>query len=115
MVTDSDISEQQERQDTTWKLKVLKHTDDDRFFVNMHALHNAALIRETLPRNLTAPKPFFEDRRAEHDKIAAWLRISGPAKRAETQRKQKETREKNKNKRVANNTETSRATVAVVE
>ena len=62
----------------------------------MHALHNGQRIRDCLPRHLTAPKPFRADRRAHHDAIAAQLRISGPARRAEIARKQKETRERNK-------------------
>lgn len=62
----------------------------------MHALHNASLIRETLPRNLTKPIPYFEDRRAKHLEFAARLQVSGPAKRAQTQAKAADTRARKK-------------------
>jgi hypothetical protein len=68
----------------------------------MHALHNADLLRETLPRTLTAPIPYFADRDTKHREFAALLRVSGPAKRAATAKKSKETREKNKAKRGPN-------------
>ncbi|KAJ7110985.1 hypothetical protein C8R44DRAFT_541041, partial [Mycena epipterygia] len=53
------------------------------FLVNMHALHNAQVIRETLPRHLTAPKPYFLAREAKHFEFAAALRELGPEKRAQ--------------------------------
>ncbi|KAL6299568.1 hypothetical protein BKA93DRAFT_742110 [Sparassis latifolia] len=86
----------QERQKTNKKQKHVKHTSDDRFLLNMHALHNASLIRQSLPRHLTAPVPYLRDRRAKHDELAASLRITGPAKRAETMAKTQATKEKNK-------------------
>ncbi|KAI0309904.1 hypothetical protein OF83DRAFT_1088741 [Amylostereum chailletii] len=72
------------------------HTDDTCYLVNMHALHNAALIQETLPRTLTAPLQYFHDREAKHAAFAAELRISGPAKRAATTAKAQATRAKNR-------------------
>lgn len=65
----------------------------------MHALHNAHLIRETLPRDLVKPTPYFEDRRAKHDEFAAELRVTGPARRAEALQKGKETRARNEKKK----------------
>lgn len=62
----------------------------------MHALHNAQLLRETLPRSLTEPQPYLVDRKAKHYELAANLRVTGPLKRAETAAKAKATREKNK-------------------
>lgn len=61
----------------------------------MHGLHNADLIQDTLPCNLTAPIPYFADRDAKRKEFAALLRISGPAKRAAALKKSKETRERN--------------------
>jgi len=64
----------------------------------MHALHNANLIRETLPTSLYKPQPLFSDRRAKHDEIAAGLRVTGPKKRVAQKEKSKATRAKNKAK-----------------
>lgn len=86
----------QERLDSPRVEDAIVHSEDTQYILNMHALHNADLIRETLPRHLTAPVPYFHDRRAKHDGFAAELRISGPAKRAETMAKAKATRERNK-------------------
>ncbi|KAJ7444523.1 hypothetical protein B0H11DRAFT_1746826 [Mycena galericulata] len=72
------------------------HSGEQRYILNMHGLHNAHLIREVLPRLLTAPVPYLEDRVASHHRFAAQLRQTGPAKRAETQAKTKATRAKNK-------------------
>ncbi|KAJ6602335.1 hypothetical protein B0H10DRAFT_2167291 [Mycena sp. CBHHK59/15] len=68
----------------------------DIYIVNMHALHNAHLLRETLMRSLTAPIPYLLDHEAKHEELAALLRVSGPAKRAAAAKKSKETREKKK-------------------
>ncbi|KAJ6613535.1 hypothetical protein B0H10DRAFT_2272325 [Mycena sp. CBHHK59/15] len=38
-----------------WKV----HSEEARFILNMHALHNAHLIREVLPQTLTAPVPYL--------------------------------------------------------
>ncbi|KAJ7813468.1 hypothetical protein B0H14DRAFT_2376855, partial [Mycena olivaceomarginata] len=35
----------------------VKHSPQERYIVNMHALHNAHLLREVFPRFLTAPTP----------------------------------------------------------
>lgn len=88
----------QERQETGLHQDRVKHTEQQRFVLNMHALHNAALIRETLPRELTRPKPYIQpqERRAAHDRSAELLQVSGPAKREATKAKAKATREKNK-------------------
>ncbi|KAJ7440425.1 hypothetical protein FB451DRAFT_1058871, partial [Mycena latifolia] len=76
--------------------KMTAHTDNSRFHLNMHALHNAHLIRETLPRHLTELKPCFHDRRAKHDEFAAKMRESGPEKRAQARAKGQATRLRNK-------------------
>ncbi|KAJ7659002.1 hypothetical protein B0H17DRAFT_1163196 [Mycena rosella] len=72
------------------------HSPEQRFILNMHALHNAHFLREVLPRVLTAPISYLQDRVASHHRFAAQLRETGPAKRAETQAKTKATRAKNK-------------------
>jgi hypothetical protein len=72
------------------------HASDNFYFLNMHALHNAAQIRKVLPRHLTAPSYIFPNRQQHHVAIAQNLQITGPKKRAEAKAKAKETREKNK-------------------
>ncbi|KAJ7318546.1 hypothetical protein DFH08DRAFT_917520 [Mycena albidolilacea] len=57
------VGPQQERSESRLTQKLTAHKDDSRFLVNTHGLHNAHLVREALPRHLTAPKPCFADRR----------------------------------------------------
>ncbi|KAJ7495118.1 hypothetical protein FB451DRAFT_1335854 [Mycena latifolia] len=85
-----------ERHESKLTCKMAAHSDNSRFHLNMHALHNAHLIRETLPRHLTELKPCFHDRRAKHDEFAAKMRESGPEKRAQAQAKGQATRLRNK-------------------
>ncbi|KAI0365428.1 hypothetical protein BV20DRAFT_954196 [Pilatotrama ljubarskyi] len=71
----------QERRDTTITAPAIQHKDDDLFLVNTHALHNAALLRKALPRHLTKPVPYLQDRESEHRRVAATLRIAHDARR----------------------------------
>ena len=71
------------------------HANDSRWFLNMHALHNAHLIRETVPENLWKPKHYFHDHLAEHKRFAAQARAIGRPKRLESRAKAKATRTKN--------------------
>ena len=87
----------QEREQTTRTIPYMEHADDDKFLVNMHAIHNASLIQETVKAIYGGPKPYFgTDRRSHHDAAAARLREIGPKKRAEANEKRKATREQNK-------------------
>lgn len=74
----------------------VKHSALDRWFINLHALHNAHLLRETLPRQLTMPRPYLEDRRKEHDQVALELQETGPVKRAASLAKSAATRARNR-------------------
>ncbi|KAI0072764.1 hypothetical protein K474DRAFT_1604488 [Panus rudis PR-1116 ss-1] len=86
----------QERILTSRVCATVKHGPLEQYFINMHGLHNAQLIRSTLPRSLTKPTHIWQDRLAEHRKYAAQLRVTGPQKRAQTAAKAKETRARNK-------------------
>jgi hypothetical protein len=94
----------QERQETSQNLSLIAHEDDGHFVINMHALHNASILRKVLPRELTAPKPLYTDRKAHHYKIAAGLRVTQSEKRARTAAKTKATNEANKRKKQSTST-----------
>lgn len=91
--------EMQERQQTSRTISLITHEDNGNFVINMHAFHNATLLRKILPRHLTAPKPLYIDRKARHVEIAAGLRITQTEKRARTAAKAAATREANKAKK----------------
>jgi len=96
----SDFWEQvQERQVTSRKEGFIKHQDDNNFVINMYAIHNATLLRKSLPHHLTAPKLLYSDRRLHHGKVAAGLRVSQTAKRVQAQAKRKETQARNAEKK----------------
>ncbi|KAJ6545514.1 hypothetical protein B0H19DRAFT_1212296 [Mycena capillaripes] len=91
---------QQERSESKLTRKIRAHKDDSRFLLNTHALHNAHLVRETLPRSLTAPKPCFADRHAKHSEFASALREVGPEKRAQATARGQATKARNKQDKV---------------
>jgi hypothetical protein len=72
----------QERVESDNTENFIIHEALDSFIVNSHAFHNAHLLRAALPRDLLAPIPLFEDRRAKHDEFASTLRETRAAKRA---------------------------------
>ncbi|KAJ6619173.1 hypothetical protein B0H10DRAFT_1946997 [Mycena sp. CBHHK59/15] len=75
----------QERVESDQTENFIVHNSLDRFIINSHAFHNAHLLRATLPRDLLAPIPLFDDRRAKHDKLAATLRAKRDTKLASRQ------------------------------
>jgi hypothetical protein len=89
----------QERHETSQTISLIAHQDDAHYIINLHALHNAALVRKYLPRHLTQPKPLYEDRQARHNELARNLRITQTEKRAKSAAKAKATREANKAKK----------------
>lgn len=77
----------------------IKHADnDERYILNMHALHNAARLRRYLPRYLTVPRPIIANRPKWHIELATRLRVSQETKREATKMKAAATRQKNKEK-----------------
>ena len=89
----------QERQETCRTISLIAHEDDGHFILNLHALHNASIIRKFLPRHLTAPRPLYANRTARHYEIARGLRVTQAEKRARTAAKTKATKEANKAKK----------------
>ncbi|KAJ6532204.1 hypothetical protein B0H10DRAFT_1745206, partial [Mycena sp. CBHHK59/15] len=63
----------QERVESDNTEKYIVHNPLDRFIINSHSFHNAHLLRATLPRDLLAPVPLFEDRKSKHDELVAEL------------------------------------------
>lgn len=84
----------QERVESGLIQTYIEHKPIERFIINMHAFHNAHLLRATLPRSLVAPIPLYPDRQAKHFEIAAGLRVTQEAKRKAraSQRKQELTK-----------------------
>ncbi|KAJ3858870.1 hypothetical protein EV359DRAFT_17174, partial [Lentinula novae-zelandiae] len=66
----------QEQKTTERTTQYIEHTDDKRFVINMHALHNTNSIRTLLPRNLTKPIPLHSDRKKWHHDIATSLQTT---------------------------------------
>ena len=89
----------QERQETSRTVSLISHEDDGRFVINMHALHNAILLQNILPRHLTAPKHLYTDWIVWHHKVAAQLCVTQVKKHAHTAAKSKVMREANKAKK----------------
>ena len=77
------------------KRKVM-HSAHDKYFINLHALHNGWRLHEVLPRNLTKPKPYFANREEFHREMATKLQKANPKKRAKEKEKAKDTREQKK-------------------
>ena len=86
----------QEHKETSKTQLAVKHSNVDRYIINLHAHHNAWRLRKVLPRNLTAPTPYTSDRQKFHDEAAQRLQKENPAKRAEAAAKARATRARKK-------------------
>ena len=71
---------------------VMSHSTHDKFFINLHALHNAWRLHEVLPRSLTEPVPYVVDREEFHHERARKLQKTNPKKRERAKEKAKDTR-----------------------
>lgn len=86
----------QERNTTSRPHKAVLHRNQIRFFLNMHGLHNAALIRQALPRRFSKPTHYLEDRTSKHQEYAVAAKKLIITKRAEATARAKATRARNK-------------------
>jgi hypothetical protein len=66
--------EMQERQATDRSTHLISHANDTHFILNMHAIHNAHLLRRVLPRELWRPVLLYPDQIVRHSAVAAKLR-----------------------------------------
>lgn len=89
-------SEPQERIVTSIKRKAIEHKKDTHFLLNMHALHNTALVRKALPRTFTKP-----NRKAAHLLFASRIRAANDARRTEKLAKKAEAAEAKRAGKVA--------------
>jgi len=80
----------QERTQATVMESYIEHKPLDEYLINTHAFHNAHLIREILPRELTSPVRFRVDRHSYHLEIASQLRRTQDVKRRATALKKAE-------------------------
>ncbi|KDQ28455.1 hypothetical protein PLEOSDRAFT_1041925, partial [Pleurotus ostreatus PC15] len=110
------VPRRQEREDTGLMDACIEHKPVHQFIINLHAFHNAHLLRTVLPRSLSAPIPLFDDRRSKHNELAASLRVSQTDKRAQQkvrqgENKRKRDAEKQRTQSGANGSATSNAPV----
>jgi hypothetical protein len=84
----------QERQESNKIIRTITHRDDTNFIINMHAIHNAMLLRKFLPRYLVLPQHIFANQQQRLDLIGAKLAVDMVAKKAATQAKANETQRK---------------------
>lgn len=81
----------QEREATDLDRKLIVHSDDDHFVINMAALHNFAELRRVLPQALTQLKPLRTDREAFHKEVSSKAQIVRTKKRQKTLDKRRAT------------------------
>ncbi|EJD47399.1 hypothetical protein AURDEDRAFT_41321, partial [Auricularia subglabra TFB-10046 SS5] len=54
-VAEDTVPVMQEHIQTDLRLPTIKHNSDEHFLINMHAIHNAARLRQVLPVALVKP------------------------------------------------------------
>ena len=86
----------QEHQVSDRTVSFVEHKDDNHFIINLHALHNATLLRRVLPPALVKPSLVHPNQQEHHYDVAASLRVQREAKRVARNNKGKATRAANK-------------------
>ena len=94
----------QERAESAATRRVLQHRTEQegaKFIVNLHAFHNARLIRKYLPWNLTLPRALYPDRERRLLELGEKVTMEQAQKQTERTRKAAETRARNIAKKAA--------------
>jgi hypothetical protein len=91
----------QERLSSGREARFVEHVDDEHFVINMHAMHNAHLIRRVLPRDLIRPRHLYKNRVKRHHEMSKGMHSAQTQKRAETVAKAQATRAKNAARKAA--------------
>ncbi|KIJ47128.1 hypothetical protein M422DRAFT_249438 [Sphaerobolus stellatus SS14] len=84
----------QEREQTERKVVVVEHQDQSHFIINIHALHNAHLLRQITrtSEHLVCSTPVTDDREKLHHLLADKLRGTNLIKKIATQEKRQATK-----------------------
>ena len=85
----------QEQKESGQTEKYVEHKAVDHYLVNTHAFHNAHLIRTALPRDLTRPLHYAQDRQKHHNELATLFRETQDSKRVANAQKAAERKKKN--------------------
>ena len=75
-------SQVQEREETARTVKIIRHTDNDHFVVNMHVLHHAHFLHQFFPPHLQLVETLQYDRKQFHDQLAAQHRDNQQVRQA---------------------------------
>jgi len=86
----------QDCEETSKTELAVKHSNIDRYIINLHAHHNAWRLRKVLPHDITTPVPYTSDCLKLHIEAMRQLQKKNPAKRAEAAARAKTTREQKK-------------------
>ncbi|KAF7324149.1 hypothetical protein MKEN_00637600 [Mycena kentingensis (nom. inval.)] len=90
--------ERQEREDTARDISLLRHTDDDRFVLNMGSVHNFVELTRALPPELSRLKLDQADRVGFHTEMSGKAKAARMSARERAAAKRRETAAKKKAK-----------------
>ncbi|CAK5262380.1 unnamed protein product [Mycena citricolor] len=83
--------EKQEREETNQITKLIQHSDDDRFILNLSACHNHVQLCRILPPEMTMLEPLHPDRKSFHTLMSSQAQSIKTKKRKRTAEKRRAT------------------------
>ncbi|KAJ7230002.1 hypothetical protein GGX14DRAFT_344444 [Mycena pura] len=83
--------QRQEREETDLDRKLITHSDDDHFIINMAGLHNFDRLCRVLPKAFTMLKPLHNNRAAFHKQVSSRAQMMRTQKRQRTSEKRRAT------------------------